>query len=95
MRIHPGTHDAPSSITPIRRSGCDCNTPSITSALSVCRRGTSTGSFVEGWAVYGEGGMAKHGFGGPRQRLWLVTDDNFQPPLRTLLVALDWSAPHQ
>jgi hypothetical protein len=28
-------------------------------------------------------------------RLWLMTDDNFQPPLRTLLIALDWSAPPQ
>ena len=30
-----------------------------------------------------------------KQRLWLLTDDNFQPPLRTLLVALDWSPPRQ
>ncbi|HEU5285223.1 MAG TPA: esterase-like activity of phytase family protein [Sphingomicrobium sp.] len=28
-------------------------------------------------------------------RLWLMTDDNFQPPLRTLLIALDWPAPRQ
>jgi hypothetical protein len=27
-----------------------------------------------------------------RTRLWLMTDDNFQRPLRTLLVALDWTA---
>lgn len=32
---------------------------------------------------------------GGKLRLWLLTDDNFQPPLRTLLIALDWSAPHQ
>lgn len=25
-----------------------------------------------------------------RTRLWLMTDDNFQRPLRTLLIALDW-----
>jgi len=25
-------------------------------------------------------------------RLWLMTDDNLQPPLRTLLIALDWPA---
>jgi hypothetical protein len=30
--------------------------------------------------------------GGVR-RLWLMTDDNLQPPLRTLLIALDWPAP--
>ncbi|MBA3510489.1 esterase-like activity of phytase family protein [Sphingomonas sp.] len=28
-------------------------------------------------------------------RLWLMTDDNFQPPLRTLLIALDWPPPRQ
>ena len=28
-------------------------------------------------------------------RLWLMTDDNFQPPLRTLLIALDWPAARQ
>jgi hypothetical protein len=28
-------------------------------------------------------------------RLWLMTDDNFQPPLRTLLIALDWPVPGQ
>lgn len=27
-----------------------------------------------------------------KRRLWLMTDDNFQPPLRTLLVALDMPA---
>ena len=27
------------------------------------------------------------------RRLWLMTDDNFQPPLRTLLIALDVLAP--
>jgi hypothetical protein len=32
--------------------------------------------------------------GGKRQ-LWLMTDDNFQPPMRTLLIALDWPAPRQ
>jgi hypothetical protein len=26
------------------------------------------------------------------RRLWLMTDDNLQPPLRTLLIALDWPA---
>ena len=26
------------------------------------------------------------------RRLWLMTDDNFQRPFRTLLVALDWPA---
>lgn len=30
---------------------------------------------------------------GNRRRLWLMTDDNFQPPLRTLLIALDLSDP--
>ena len=30
-----------------------------------------------------------------RQRLWVMTDDNFQRPLRTLLIALDWSPPRQ
>ena len=30
-----------------------------------------------------------------KRRLWLMTDDNFQPPLRTLLIALDWPAPRQ
>jgi hypothetical protein len=29
---------------------------------------------------------------GGKRRLWLMTDDNFQPPLRTLLIALDWPA---
>jgi hypothetical protein len=29
------------------------------------------------------------------RRLWLMTDDNFQPPLRTLLIALDWPGPRQ
>jgi len=29
----------------------------------------SSGPFVEGWAVYGEWVMAKHGFGGPKVRL--------------------------
>ena len=28
-------------------------------------------------------------------RLWLMTDDNFQPPLRTMLIALDWPPPRQ
>jgi hypothetical protein len=28
-------------------------------------------------------------------RLWLMTDDNFQRPLRTLLIALDWPPPRQ
>lgn len=28
-------------------------------------------------------------------RLWLMTDDNFQPPMRTLLIALDWPALRQ
>ena len=28
-------------------------------------------------------------------RLWLMTDDNFQTPLRTLLIALDWPASRQ
>jgi hypothetical protein len=28
-------------------------------------------------------------------RLWLMTDDNFQPPLRTLLIALDWPPQRQ
>ena len=28
-------------------------------------------------------------------RLWLMTDDNFQPPLRTLLIALDWPPERQ
>jgi hypothetical protein len=32
---------------------------------------------------------------GDKLRLWLLTDDNFQPPLRTLLIALDWSASPQ
>jgi hypothetical protein len=32
---------------------------------------------------------------GGKLRLWLMTDDNFQPPLRTLLIALDWPPPHQ
>ena len=27
-----------------------------------------------------------------QRRLWLMTDDNLQPPLRTLLIALDWPA---
>lgn len=30
-----------------------------------------------------------------RRRLWLMTDDNIQPPMRTLLIALDWPAPDQ
>lgn len=30
---------------------------------------------------------------GGGRRLWLMTDDNLQPPLRTLLIALDWPAP--
>ena len=30
-----------------------------------------------------------------RARIWLMTDDNFQPPLRTLLIALDWPTPRQ
>ena len=30
---------------------------------------------------------------GGKGRLWLMTDDNFQPPLRTLLIALDLWAP--
>lgn len=29
------------------------------------------------------------------RRLWLMTDDNFRPPLRTLLIALDWPPPPQ
>ena len=28
-------------------------------------------------------------------RLWLMTDDNFQRPFRTLLIALDWPPPRQ
>ena len=28
-------------------------------------------------------------------RLWLMTDDNFQMPFRTLLIALDWPPPRQ
>ena len=40
MRIQPGTHDAPSSMTPMRRSGCDCSTPSMTNAFSVCITGS-------------------------------------------------------
>ena len=32
---------------------------------------------------------------GGKLRLWLMTDDNFQPPLRTMLIALDWPPPHQ
>lgn len=32
---------------------------------------------------------------GGQRRLWLMTDDNFQPPLRTLLIALDWPGPRQ
>ena len=40
MRIQLGTHDAPTSITPMRRSGWRCSTPSITSALSVCITGS-------------------------------------------------------
>jgi hypothetical protein len=32
---------------------------------------------------------------GGKRRLWLMTDDNFQPPLRTLLIALDWPGAHQ
>ena len=32
---------------------------------------------------------------GGGRRLWLMTDDNFQPPLRTLLIALDWPGPRQ
>jgi hypothetical protein len=30
---------------------------------------------------------------GGARRLWLMTDDNLQPPLRTVLIALDWPAP--
>jgi hypothetical protein len=30
---------------------------------------------------------------GGARRLWLMTDDNLQPPMRTLLIALDWPAP--
>ena len=30
-----------------------------------------------------------------KRRLWLMTDDNFQPPLRSLLIALDWPGPRQ
>ena len=30
-----------------------------------------------------------------KRRLWLMTDDNFQAPLRTLLIALDWPGPRQ
>jgi len=30
-----------------------------------------------------------------RLRLWLMTDDNFQRPFRTLLIALDWPPPRQ
>ncbi len=29
------------------------------------------------------------------RRLWLMTDDNFQPPLRTLLIALEFPRPGQ
>ena len=32
---------------------------------------------------------------GGKRRLWLMTDDNFQPPLRSLLIALDWPGPRQ
>ncbi|HZB69004.1 MAG TPA: esterase-like activity of phytase family protein [Sphingomicrobium sp.] len=32
---------------------------------------------------------------GGRLRLWLMTNDNFQRPLRTLLIALDWPPPRQ
>ena len=32
---------------------------------------------------------------GGRLRLWLMTDDNFQRPFRTLLIALDWPPPRQ
>ena len=32
---------------------------------------------------------------GGKRRLWLMTDDNFQPPLRTLLIALDWPGSRQ
>jgi hypothetical protein len=32
---------------------------------------------------------------GGAHRLWLMTDDNFQRPFRTLLIALDWPPPRQ
>lgn len=37
--------------------------------------------------------IAIESFPGGKRRLWLMTDDNFQPPLRTLLIALDLLAP--
>jgi hypothetical protein len=38
-------------------------------------------------------GIAVQRLPGGQLRLWLMTDDNHQPPLRTLLIALDWPAP--
>jgi len=39
--------------------------------------------------------IAVEALGAGKHRLWLMTDDNFQPPLRTLLIALDWPGPRQ
>src|SRR5262245_53028844 len=38
-------------------------------ARSKLRAVFASGPFVEGWAVYGEWVMAKHGFGGPKVRI--------------------------
>ena len=39
-RIHPGTHVAPSSMTPMRNDGWRISTPSMINAFSVCMTGS-------------------------------------------------------